>query len=333
MPPHLSVVIPHVDSYPRYEACLASVLHKKPSGAEVVMAGDGASAATFAWLAGKPVRSVPLPERRGAGRARNAGARAASGEFLVFLDSDVELGPDFYGALDKRLEALEPKTILQGVYGVGIPYGDGPSQYKNLYYRFNFFRRNRASEIHSLSSHCFVMRRSDFEVLSGFDENMPGATVEDAEFGLRAVEKGFRIRLASDLEVTHHKRYTLGSLLATDFELCRGKLKVWLRRPLSMAASPRLFAVSGIDIGSMSAVVLSVALAPAALALLPLRPEAAAGLAAAVVALNVPFYLFIGRVAGAWTASQAVAISLLDYCAAFAGSCVGLAEFAAGRRY
>lgn len=93
----VSAVIP-TRGRPELLACaVRSALRQTWRFLEVIVVLDGPDAETEAYLASladRRVRSVMLPETLGGCAARNAGVRAARGEWIAFLDDDDEWTPD-----------------------------------------------------------------------------------------------------------------------------------------------------------------------------------------------------------------------------------------------
>ncbi|MBP2704800.1 CDP-glycerol glycerophosphotransferase family protein [Microbispora sp. RL4-1S] len=90
--PRISVIVPIYDVEPYLSACLESVAAQTWQDVEVVMVDDGspdASARIAARFAARDGRFRLLRQDNGGlGAARNTGIRHATGEFLMFLDSD-----------------------------------------------------------------------------------------------------------------------------------------------------------------------------------------------------------------------------------------------------
>ncbi|GAG33010.1 unnamed protein product, partial [marine sediment metagenome] len=61
---------------------------------------------------------------------------------------------------------------------------------------------------------CGAIRRDAFDAVRGFNESF--RVIEDIELGARLRRAGYRIRLCPDVQVTHLKRWTFGSLLRSD---------------------------------------------------------------------------------------------------------------------
>ena len=119
--PRISVVVPIYDVERHLDACLRSVAAQTYGDLEVVMVDDGSPDGSAAIAAGyeerdRRFRLVSRPNG-GLSRARNTGIDHASGEFLVFLDSDDVLPPRAYerliGALDETGSDFATGNVLR----------------------------------------------------------------------------------------------------------------------------------------------------------------------------------------------------------------------------
>lgn len=205
--PSLSVVIP---THNRADALALTLEHLSRQAAtvswEVVVVNNCCTDDTDAVFARS---ELPVPARlihepvAGAGRARNAGAAAARGEYLLFLDNDVLVEPDF---VQSHAEAL---AAHPGCWVVG-QLVNLPDQELTPFGRF---RRTLFSydppgtpprEATGLTAQNFSLPRPDFERLGGFDETYGIASVEDLDLALRARRAGLRIVYVPDLVGVHN---------------------------------------------------------------------------------------------------------------------------------
>jgi O-antigen biosynthesis protein len=110
--PAVSVVIPCNDAAEFLAAALESVLAQDPPPCEVIFVDDASTdgSAAVARRYGRRVRLVTFPKNRGVSAARNAGAAAAAGEAILFLDADDEIAPGTLRALAAAL-AGRPEGI------------------------------------------------------------------------------------------------------------------------------------------------------------------------------------------------------------------------------
>lgn len=120
MAPDYSIVIPAYNEAELLPAALASVA-KAMAGAgglagEVVVV-DNASTDCTAQLAKDAGARVVFEPHRQIARARNAGAAAAHGRYLIFLDADTCVTP---ALLKRTLQALESGRFCGGGTGVAF---------------------------------------------------------------------------------------------------------------------------------------------------------------------------------------------------------------------
>ncbi|MEV5877766.1 bifunctional glycosyltransferase family 2 protein/CDP-glycerol:glycerophosphate glycerophosphotransferase [Streptomyces sp. NPDC052101] len=126
--PRFSVIVPAYKVQAYLSECLDSVLSQSYPDLELIAVDDcspdacGAIIDEYAVRDAR-VRPVHLAENRGLGRARNAGMAEASGDYLVFLDSDDTLTPDALRSIADRIkESGEPDVL---VYDYARTYWDG----------------------------------------------------------------------------------------------------------------------------------------------------------------------------------------------------------------
>lgn len=98
-----SVVIPARNEAASLPRLIEALLAQCP-GAEIVVVNDGSTDATADICARYPIRLVSHPYSKGNGAAIKSGARAASGEVLVFMDADGQHDPADIPRLLARIE-------------------------------------------------------------------------------------------------------------------------------------------------------------------------------------------------------------------------------------
>ncbi|HEV3001864.1 MAG TPA: glycosyltransferase [Solirubrobacteraceae bacterium] len=130
---------------------------------------------------------------RGAGRgpaaARNAGWRAASAEWVAFLDDDVVPPDGWAGRLLADVAAAGPRA--GGVAGhVDVPL---PRDRRATDWERNVARLATAR----LVTADFACRRAALEAVGGFDERFPRAYREDTDLELRLLDAGWTIERGS----------------------------------------------------------------------------------------------------------------------------------------
>ena len=93
METRISVIIPARDEAQALPDCLRGVLAAVP-GCELIVVDDGSSDDTAAIAAELGARVISHPYPKGNGAAVKTGARAATGEILVFMDADGQHQPE-----------------------------------------------------------------------------------------------------------------------------------------------------------------------------------------------------------------------------------------------
>ncbi|MFF2407449.1 CDP-glycerol glycerophosphotransferase family protein [Streptomyces sp. NPDC058092] len=128
--PRFSVIVPAYRVQAYLHESLDSVLTQSFEDFELIAVDDcspDACGAVIDEFAARDhrVRAVHLPENVGLGRARNAGIAQATGDYLIFLDSDDTLAPGALRAVADRIGATGEPDVL--VYDYARTYWTGES--------------------------------------------------------------------------------------------------------------------------------------------------------------------------------------------------------------
>lgn len=214
--PLLSVIVPAFDNRDFLDACLRSIRESSCQDFELLVADDGSAdgASIRRTAESHDARIIRRETNGGPAAARNTAARAARGEILVFLDSDVTVHRD---TLERLADAFSRDPDLDAVMG---SYDSSPqvagivAAFRNLLHAH--VRQRSPGEATTFWAGCGGVRRERFQALGGFDESYDRPTVEDVEFGLRLHHAGGRLRLDPRIQVTHFKEWSLWSMIRTD---------------------------------------------------------------------------------------------------------------------
>lgn len=131
--PLLSVVIPTWNRAHVVCEAIESALSQREGQVQVIVVDDGSTDDTADVLAhkfGSGIHLLRRARRRGAGAARNAGARLASGELIAFLDSDDIWLP---GKLDAELRALERFPEAEAVVSDSLRFLEGQANEQSCF--------------------------------------------------------------------------------------------------------------------------------------------------------------------------------------------------------
>ncbi len=225
--PSCSIVIVNWNAAGVLRACIDSVLQQEFEPPPELIIVDNHSTDGSGELIreyGRRVRFIEHRENLGFAKANNIGARAASGDVLLFLNPDTELiGTD---ALSKLLGALAPPEM--GLVGPQLLNSDGTVQQScarfpgiisslvtglAIHHLLPDRARARLAPVawsHGWSSDtdwvkgaAIAMRRGTFEAIGGWSEAtfMYG---EDLDLAYRVREIGMRVGYEPAVRVLHH---------------------------------------------------------------------------------------------------------------------------------
>ena len=213
--PRLSIVIPIHNGAGHLPNCLEALRASTRAPDEIVVVDDNSTDDSAAIAREWGCTLVQLKgTQRGPATARNRGARAISGDIVVFVDCDVAVHPD-------TLRLMEGQFLAQkNVSAVFGPYDEAPasngivSQYRNLlHHHVHQVSRREAS---TFWAGCGALRREAFDEAGGFDETYRWASIEDIELGVRLHRAGHRLVLCREIQATHRKQWTLRQVIHTD---------------------------------------------------------------------------------------------------------------------
>jgi glycosyltransferase involved in cell wall biosynthesis len=246
---------------------------------------------------------VETPTSAGPGEARNIGASRATGDFLVFIDADVEVHPDALARIRRVLEGDVELTALFGSYDDDPARHGLVSDFRNLLH--HHVHQSGAGPATTFWAGLGAIRRADFLALEGFDEErFPDASIEDIDLGMRLAGDGKRIVLDPSIQGKHLKRWTLASMIRTDL----GRRGIpWVRLLLNNRASTDAL---NLGLRHRASAAASVALVAG---LVGRKPFVAGGAATALLALNASFYTLLFRKRGMGQVAAGLPLHVLHH--------------------
>ena len=214
----VSVIIPVWNLWSMTEACLRSLAaHSAGENMQVVVVDNHSTDATTTELAslgealfGTSFKAVRMPENVGFARGCNAGARAADGDLLFFLNNDTTLTPRWLPPLREAM--ADPKV---GGVGPLLLYPDGTVQHCGIYITpFNavghlyehlpgtFAAARKNHPLQAITGAAIMLRKTDFEACGAFHEAYRNGFEDiDLCFALRA--QGLKLRVESRSIIYH----------------------------------------------------------------------------------------------------------------------------------
>jgi glycosyltransferase involved in cell wall biosynthesis len=239
-PPSVSVIVPTVGRPGSLARCLAALAAQDVEAPfEIVVVDDAPGA-------GRPV-VAPAPARvisgggRGAAAARNAGARAATGDVLLFLDDDVVAAPD----LVRRHLAHHDGGADLMVIGrcPPRPPGRGLTDCAAALWwedRLREMAESAALTFTDVLSGNTSVRRARFLSLGGFEDGLGTRRREDWLWGIRSLEAGVTVAFDLHAIAVHEFALTAGARIEAAFAEGRGDAVLARRWPEFVHALPHV---------------------------------------------------------------------------------------------
>lgn len=213
--PYISVVIPVYNGGESFRKCLSSLKVAQPNPYEIIVVADGDSDGSWQVAQEMGAKVIRRATSGGPAKARNLGAKAATGDILFFVDADVTITQRAIAQVKAAFANTPDLAALIGSYDDAPGEPNFLSQYKNLFHHYT--HQSAREEASTFWGACGAIRRDLFLELGGFDEGYRRPCIEDVELGYRVKSAGYKIILLKDLQVKHLKRWEVFSLLRAEF--------------------------------------------------------------------------------------------------------------------
>lgn len=116
MEPRFSLIIPSYNRAATLGRAIESILQQSYPAFEIIVVDDGSTDQTRQLLESYPQVTYYYQVNQGVSAARNRGAERATGDWLIFLDSDDELLPSALADFSKAIREKPSASILLGGY-------------------------------------------------------------------------------------------------------------------------------------------------------------------------------------------------------------------------
>jgi GT2 family glycosyltransferase len=217
--PAVTIIIPTRDRATALKRCLDTVRQRTTYGAYRVLIVDNGSrqGETLALLEQCGHTVIPCDEPFNYARLNNVGAERAEGDYLLFLNDDVEVITPGW------IEALLEQAHREDVAAVGakLLYPSGEIQHAGIFIDADRVPKHahvglRSSEhgfgnmadtvmeVPAVTGACLMIRRQRLSDLGGFDETLP-VVYNDIDLCLRARQRGFRNIYTPFAQLYHHE--------------------------------------------------------------------------------------------------------------------------------
>ena len=212
--PLVSIIILTLNRLEVTRECITSIQRHTPETHEIIFIDNGSTDGTVSWLrelAGAQANYHLIENENNLGFAAgcNQGMRAARGSFILLLNNDVVVTPEW---LSGMIECFSSDTI--GIVGPmtdnisGIqqwPWATRQGTERLDEFSRNFRRNNRFRRIPTrrVVGFCMMFRRELMDRIGLLDEQFGSGNFEDDDYCLRAALAGFRNLVAADVFIHH----------------------------------------------------------------------------------------------------------------------------------
>ncbi len=218
----VSVVIPFKDQLTLLRNCLRSLRRGTYRRLEIVLVDNASTAPDMVrylerMSRRRGFRVVSCPGDFNFARICNLGAQHASGDYLLFLNNDVEVQSPCW--LEKMLEVAGHPHV--GIVGAALLYPDGTIQHAGIEPTadgdWQHVGRGQPAaalgdEVHCVSAvtgACLLMRRDRFLEMNGFNERFP-VTLNDVDLCCRARQRGWLSVVTPHARLVHFESLSRG---------------------------------------------------------------------------------------------------------------------------
>lgn len=189
MLPKISIIIPCYNHGMYIKDAIESVeLCKDKELYEIIIMNDGSTDKFTVEILQELAESgyhVINQQNQGLGAARNNAIKQAAGKYILPLDSDNKIRPDY---IYESIKILDKQPDIAMVYGDSEYFGEKKGI--NKVGEFNLQRLMLGNFIDA----CAVYRKSVWEKIDGYDEKMPVMGYEDWDLWLKMALNGFTFR-------------------------------------------------------------------------------------------------------------------------------------------
>lgn len=206
----VSIIIPAYNAEKTLAECLAACLTQDYPDFEIIVVDDGSTDGTSAVSQRFEAVRYHHQSNSGPASARNTGARIASGDLLVYTDSDCIPQSDWLRQLTRGFE--EGVVAVGGTYAIANPASRLARVVQaEIGQRHRQFKR----DVDFLGSFNVAYRRDAFEATGGFDETYRQASGEDNDLAYRLHDQGGRMVFNPEAVVAHYHPERLLAYLLT----------------------------------------------------------------------------------------------------------------------
>jgi glycosyltransferase involved in cell wall biosynthesis len=182
--PFVSVIIPTLNEEKYIQVALNALKNQDYKGKYEIIISDGGSKDSTLKIARKYADKIVVTKNKGPASGRNAGAKAASGDILLFIDADTLL---LFNGLTEIVKAFKNGVIVGATCPV-IPLSHQAKDFAIYWFYTQFAKTSIKFKRVHIAGICCAYKKKAFEEAGGFDEGLIFS--EDMDFSRRISKLG-----------------------------------------------------------------------------------------------------------------------------------------------
>jgi GT2 family glycosyltransferase len=214
-----SIIIPVFNKLSYTKLCLESILHTTRHPYELIIVDDGSTDDTANYLGTLDKTKVITNTRNlGVPKAYNIGIRASRGRYIVILNNDTIVTPNWLSRMVQCAERHDRIGIIAPVtnFDSDVQQDENArySRITELYDYAEIRARKFAGAFFLYPRVCglsMLIKRETLSQVGLFDEKFSPGYYEDDDFCVRTLLAGFDIAIAQDVFIHHFGSKTFGS--------------------------------------------------------------------------------------------------------------------------
>jgi len=205
--PLVSIIIVNYNGKTHLEECLSSLEKIDYKNYEIILVDNNSTDTSVEYVKNTypSITIIKLNRNYGFAEPNNIGAKNAKGDYLLFLNNDTTVNPNFISEMVNVLEQDPQIAICQSLLlkpnGEVDSSGDFVDTLGRAYSSKN--KENEVKKILSARGASMMVRKDSFWDLGGFDKRF-FASFEDVDMGWRAWIWGYKIVLVPN-SIVYHK--------------------------------------------------------------------------------------------------------------------------------
>ena len=212
----VTVLIPNYNGKKWLEGLLPTLKKVSYKNLEVLIVNNGSTDDSAEFLKEKypNIKVLEIKKNRGYAGANNLGVKRATGKYILFLNNDTNVTPNFLEPLvekienDKTIGAVQPQ-IRNMVDKNAIDSIGSFFTLTGFLYHYGYFQNatekkyNKELSIYSVKGACYLMKKKDYLDLGGIDESFV-TYVEESDLCHRILLSGKKIIYTPKSVVYHY---------------------------------------------------------------------------------------------------------------------------------